>query len=335
MSPARIIVTGGAGFIGANLVHLLVEREPDAQVVVVDKLTYAGNRRYLEPHLGTDRVRLVEHDIADEAAMRALFADVDPTAVYHLAAESHVDRSISGPRPFIESNIVGTYVLLECARQQWIEGPGAGRFLHVSTDEVYGSLGDDGAFTEETPYDPSSPYSASKAASDHLARAWHRTYGLDVVLTNCSNNFGPYQYPEKLIPVIIRNIRDSRPLPIYGDGLNVRDWLFVEDHASALHAAMTRGQAGRSYNIGSRNEWTNLALVHLLCDLCDEALGRSTSSRELITYVTDRPGHDRRYAIDPQRVETELDWTPAHAFPEAIRRTVTWYLEHLQPLWGV
>ncbi|MEM1350303.1 MAG: dTDP-glucose 4,6-dehydratase, partial [Myxococcota bacterium] len=258
-----------------------------------------------------------------------------PDAVMHLAAESHVDRSITGPAAFIQSNIVGTFALLECARARWVDGAGDGRFLHVSTDEVFGSLGPQGAFTEDTPYDPSSPYSASKAASDHLVRAYERTYGLDVVLTNCSNNFGPYQYPEKLIPVVIRNIRDAKPLPVYGDGMNGRDWLFEEDHCSALHAVFERGERGRSYNIGTQNEWTNIALVRLLCDLVDEELGREATSQELITFVTDRPGHDRRYAIDPSRMREELEWQPEHAFEDAIRQTVSWYLANFGPIWGV
>ena len=255
----RYLITGGAGFIGSNLVHMLREREPDADITVVDKLTYAGNKTYLREHL--DAIRFEEVDIADASAVTSLFEDVRPTGIFHLAAESHVDRSITGPEAFITSNIMGTFVLLEAARglwlsEEWEEAPG--RFLHVSTDEVYGSLGPEGAFTEDTPYDPSSPYSASKASSDHLVRAYHRTYGLDAVITNCSNNFGPYQYPEKLIPVIIRNIRDEKPLPVYGDGMNVRDWLYVEDHCEAIKAAFDKGEAGRSYNIGTENEWTNI-----------------------------------------------------------------------------
>lgn len=325
------LVTGGAGFIGANLVHELVASRPDARLTIVDKLTYAGNKAYLEDVLKLDHVELVQADIADMEAMDTLFAQSDLTGVYHLAAESHVDRSISGPGVFIQTNIVGTYVLLECARQHWAEGQG--RFLHVSTDEVFGSLGKDGAFSETTPYDPSSPYSASKASSDHLVRAYHRTFGLDVVLTNCSNNYGPYQYPEKLIPVMIRNIRDKKPLPVYGDGLNVRDWLYVKDHCHALIAAFERGQSGRSYNIGTQNEWTNLELVQRLCDLVDASLGRDASSRDLISFVTDRPGHDRRYAIDPTRIRDELGWTPQYPFDEALEQTVQWYLEHLESLW--
>jgi len=333
MTNARYVITGGAGFIGANLVRHLLEHAPEAELTVIDKLTYAGNLAYLDEV--KDRVRFEKADIADMEAMSSLFKEIKPTGVFHLAAESHVDRSITGPAAFIQSNIVGTFTLLECARQLWIEdGAVEGRFLHVSTDEVYGSLGAEGAFTEETPYDPSSPYSASKASSDHLVRAYERTYGLDAVITNCSNNFGPYQYPEKLIPVIIRNIRDQKPLPVYGDGMNVRDWLYVEDHCRAISAVFDGGQKGRSYNIGTENEWTNIGLVRLLCDLVDEALERETSSQELITFVTDRPGHDRRYAIDPSRIHDELGWKPEREFREAIGYTVRWYLENLGPIWN-
>lgn len=326
-----VLITGGAGFIGANLVHHLHRERPGCRLVVVDKLTYAGNPDNLEPLLSEGKVILEQADIAEERALWSIFEQYTPQAVFHLAAESHVDRSISGPRPFIESNIVGTYAVLECCRSLWSNGQG-GRLLHVSTDEVFGSLGQTGLFTEDTPYDPSSPYSASKAASDHLVRAWNRTFGLDVVLTNCSNNFGPRQYPEKLIPVIIRNIRDRRPLPVYGDGSNVRDWLYVEDHCSALLAAMERGESSRSYNIGAENEWSNLRLVETLCDLVDEELHPEEPSRNLISFVTDRPGHDHRYAIDARRARAELGWAPAHSFEVALRETVRWYLAHLAPL---
>lgn len=329
------IITGGAGFIGANLVHHLVKHSPAAKLTIVDKLTYAGNLDYIRGPLKLDRVDFVQADIADMSAMRELFGRIKPTGVYHLAAESHVDRSIEGPGVFVMSNIVGTYTLLECARELWQNSANPGRFLHISTDEVFGSLGDEGAFHEETPYDPSSPYSASKAGSDHLARAYNRTYGLDVIITNCSNNYGPYQYPEKLIPVIIRNIRDGKPLPVYGDGLNVRDWLYVEDHCRALRMAFEHGQSGRSYNVGTQNEWSNIALVRLLCDLVDEALGRDASSQELISFVTDRPGHDRRYAIDPTRIKDELGWSPQYPFEEAIALTVRWYLDHFGPMWKI
>lgn len=328
------LITGGAGFIGANLVHVLHRQEPGARLVVLDKLTYAGNRRYLEDILDGKRVVLEVADIADEAAVERIFAQYQPDGVLHLAAESHVDRSISGPRPFMDTNIVGTFVLLEAARRHWIDQQKKGRFLHVSTDEVFGDLGpEDPAFTEETPYQPSSPYSASKAASDHLAMAWHRTYGLDVVLTNCSNNFGPYQYPEKLIPLTIQNIRDRKPLPVYGDGSNVRDWLYVEDHAEAILTAFHKGQSGRSYNIGTQNEQKNIDLVRMLCDAVDQELG-TRNAQELITFVTDRAGHDRRYAINPTRTRNELGWTPRFAFEDALTKTVRWYLEHLDTMWA-
>ena len=329
------VVTGGAGFIGANLVRVLHEQRPDVRIVVVDKLTYAGNRAYVEDLIDGDRVIFEQVDIADADEVERVFATWAPTGVFHLAAESHVDRSITGPSPFIETNIVGTFTLLEAARRHWIDAGNTGRFLHVSTDEVFGDLGpDDPAFTEETPYHPSSPYSASKAASDHLAYAWHRTYGLDVVITNCSNNFGPYQYPEKLIPVIIRNIRDGKPLPVYGDGTNVRDWLYVVDHAEAILRAFEAGQSGRSYNVGTQNEWQNIRLVELLCDLVDDELGRS-GSRNLIHFVTDRPGHDRRYAIDSTRTQAELDWHPRFTFEQALRETVKWYLANFAAFWEI
>lgn len=329
------LITGGAGFIGANLVHLLHQQRPDVRLVVLDKLTYAGNRRYIRHLIDDERVILEIVDVANEPAVERVFNTYQPTGVFHLAAESHVDRSISGPRPFINTNIMGTFVLLEAARRHWVDRNIDGRFLHVSTDEVYGDLGpDDPAFTETTPYKPSSPYSASKAASDHLAAAWHRTYGMDVIITNCSNNFGPYQFPEKLIPVIIRNIRDGKPLPIYGDGSNVRDWLYVEDHADALLTAFEKGTPGGSYNIGTQNELTNLELVQSLCDIVDEQRG-TTGARDLITFVEDRLGHDRRYAIDPTHTRNALGWTPRHSFEEALHSTVAWYLEHMQNMWGV
>lgn len=329
----HFIITGGAGFIGANLVHHLLQVCPETRITVVDKLTYAGNRRYLAKFAKDDRLDFVQADIADALAMDAVFRRTRPDGVFHLAAESHVDRSITGPEAFVHSNVVGTFTLLECARRHWLEGGTKGRFLHVSTDEVYGSLGPEGSFTEATPYDPSSPYSATKAASDHLVRAYHRTYALDVVITNCSNNFGPFQYPEKLIPVIIRNIRDKQPLPVYGDGQNVRDWLYVEDHCAALWQVFSKGRSGRSYNIGARNEWSNINLVRTLCDIVDKRLGRAAKSQELIEFVNDRPGHDRRYAIDPARISEELGWKPTHDFEQALDKTVVWYLENMQRLW--
>ncbi len=328
----RLIVTGGAGFIGANLVHYLLEQGGFDQLVVVDKLTYAGNKRYIEDALNHPSVSFVQADIADMSAMQKLFSEVKPTGVYHLAAESHVDRSITGPGEFIQTNIVGTFVLLECARALHQAGESI-RFLHVSTDEVFGELeSDDGFFVEDTPYNPSSPYSASKASSDHIVRAYHRTYGLDVVLTNCSNNFGPYQYPEKLIPVIIRNIRDRKPLPVYGEGLNIRDWLYVEDHCSALFTVFNKGETGRSYNVGTNNEWRNIDLVKLLCKLVDEELG-TKDSEGLITFVKDRPGHDLRYAIDASRLKDELGWEAGTKFEHTMRFTVRWYLENLEKIW--
>ncbi len=334
MADQRLIVTGGAGFIGANLVHMLAERLPTTQIAVVDKLTYAGNKKYIEKPLQRGGISFHQVDIADVESMSRLFHELEPTGVIHLAAESHVDRSISGPAAFIQSNIVGTFALLELARTYWIEKERDGRFLHVSTDEVYGSLGPEGAFTEDTPYDPSSPYSASKASSDHLVRAYNRTFGLDAVITNCSNNYGPYQYPEKLIPVIIRNIRDRKDLPVYGDGKNVRDWLYVEDHCEAIWRVFEDGESGRSYNIGTENELQNIELVRRLCDLVDDILG-TKDSQELITFVQDRPGHDRRYAIDPSRIREELGWEPKHDFDASLRHTTEWYLENFKPIWGV
>lgn len=331
---ATVLITGGAGFIGSNLVHYLRRERPGWRIIVVDKLTYAGNAAYLDGL--TPPVELVKLDLADEQALRSLIGERRPELVFHLAAESHVDRSISGPRPFIESNIVGTYSLLEALRALPRTAKGDGpRLVHVSTDEVYGDLGpDDPAFDETTAYDPSSPYSASKAASDHLASAWQHTFGLDVVITNCSNNFGPRQYPEKLIPVVIRKLRDREAIPVYGDGSNVRDWLYVEDHCAALLAAAERGVSGEKYNIGTSNELTNLELVELLCDLYDEISG-TEDSRALVHFVSDRPGHDRRYAINPDKTRRELGWRPQHPFGEALDATLRWYLAHLASLWGM
>jgi dTDP-glucose 4,6-dehydratase len=303
-------------------------------VVNVDKLTYAGNLDSLaevaeSPHYAFERV-----DVCDAPALREVFERRRPTAVMHLAAESHVDRSIDGPRAFVDTNVVGTFTLLQEARRYWsgLRGEAADRFrlLHVSTDEVFGSLGDEGHFTETTPYDPSSPYSATKAASDHLVQAWHRTYGLPCVVTNCSNNYGPYQFPEKLIPLTILNALAGEPLPVYGRGENVRDWLFVDDHAEALLAVLERGRVGETYTIGGRSERRNVDVVHAVCDLVDELRpdARLGSRRALVRFVNDRPGHDLRYAIDPSKIERELGWTPSETFESGLRRTVAWYLDN-------
>jgi dTDP-glucose 4,6-dehydratase len=331
----KFLVTGGAGFIGSAVIRLLLTGR-EYQVLNLDKLTYAGNLESLEPVACHPGYRFVRGDIANRELVTRLFADFRPDVVMHLAAESHVDRSIDGPAEFIQTNIVGTSVLLEVAREYWSGLSGEARdrfrFHHISTDEVYGSLGKDGFFTEETAYDPSSPYSASKAGSDHLVRAWHRTYGLPVLLTNCSNNYGPYQFPEKLIPLVILNALDGKALPVYGDGGQVRDWLYVEDHARALLEVVERGRVGATYNIGGHNERRNLEVVHAICSLLDEYCpgrpGRISSYAELIRFVEDRPGHDRRYAIDAARIKSELGWVPAETFETGLRKTVQWYLDH-------
>jgi dTDP-glucose 4,6-dehydratase len=325
----RLIVTGGAGFIGSALVRHLV-LDLGHEVLVIDKLTYAGDRRTLAACEGRPGFGFLQADICDAAVMREAFTDYTPDAVMHLAAESHVDRSIASAAPFIQTNVMGTFALLEAARAL-VAGYAparrdAFRFLHVSTDEVFGSLGPSGAFTEATPYDPRSPYSASKAGSDHLARAWHETYGLPTVVTNCSNNYGPYHFPEKLIPLVTLNALEGLPLPVYGDGGNIRDWLFVEDHVRALVAAVTRGVPGETYNIGGRAERTNLQVVQAICDTLDRMRPAAKPRRELITFVADRPGHDRRYAIDPAKAERELDWQASVTFEEGIERTLAWYL---------
>ncbi len=333
-----ILITGGAGFIGSAVVRQWLA-ETDWQIVCVDKLTYSGNLASLAPVQAHPRYRFVRADIADTAAMTALMADTRPDAVVHLAAESHVDRSISGPGEFIHTNVVGTYVLLEAVRAYWLgldePARAAFRFHHVSTDEVYGTLGDEGAFSETTAYAPNSPYSASKAGSDHLVRAWHHTYGLPVVTTNCSNNYGPYHFPEKLIPLMILNGLAGRPLPVYGDGLNVRDWLFVEDHARAIRAVLERGQVGETYCVGGRAERTNLDVVTTLCSLLDELHPVGAPHAKLITYVKDRPGHDRRYAIDCTKLETELGWRQQETFETGLAKTVQWYLDHPDWVQGV
>ena len=329
----RYLITGGAGFIGSAVVrHLIAHTDDD--VCVVDKLTYAGNLDNLAPVAQASRYRFVEADICDQPRMAAVMADVRPDVLMHLAAESHVDRSIDGPKAFVETNVVGTSVLLEATLRYWRSlvpsARASFRFHHVSTDEVFGSLGPDGLFTETTPYDPRSPYSASKAASDHFVSAYGHTYGLPVIITNCSNNYGPYHFPEKLIPSMILNALEMKPLPVYGDGRQVRDWLFVEDHAAALVLAASRGRAGQTYNIGGEAERENIAVVSLICSLVDELAGPSaTGARErLITHVTDRPGHDRRYAIDCSKIKTELGWRPTVSFDQGLRRTVAWYLEN-------
>ncbi len=325
----KVLVTGGAGFIGSAVVRKLV-LQGLAEVVTVDALTYAGNLASLAPVMEDRRHRFVQADIRDGEAMASLLETEAPDAVMHLAAESHVDRSIDGPAAFIDTNIVGTYTLLEAVRGYWsglpVSRKEAFRFHHVSTDEVYGSLGPTGAFKETTAYAPNSPYSASKAASDHLVRAWHHTYGLPVVTTNCSNNYGPYQFPEKLIPLMILNGLEEKPLPVYGAGANIRDWLHVEDHADALWLVLTRGTPGQVYNIGGDAERRNIDVVHLICDLLDETVPAGKPRRELIEFVTDRPGHDARYAMDISRIAVKLDWRPGYSFESGLRQTLDWYL---------
>ncbi|MBW7896802.1 MAG: dTDP-glucose 4,6-dehydratase [Opitutaceae bacterium] len=329
----KILVTGGAGFIGSNLVRLLVTTT-EHSVLNVDALTYAGNRRSLSDLEGNPRYRFAQADICDATAMGTLFADFQPDWVMHLAAESHVDRSIDGPGAFIQTNVVGTFTMLQAARGHFekLTGPAKERFrfLHVSTDEVYGSLGATGLFTEETPYDPHSPYSASKASSDHLARAWADTFKLPVLVTNCSNNYGPYQFPEKLIPVVILKALRGDPIPVYGKGENIRDWLYVVDHAEALHTVIAKGRLGQTYNIGGNNERQNIDLVRLLCSLLDELRPRADGKKyaDQITFVTDRPGHDLRYAIDASKIKRELGWTPKQDHTSGFRKTVQWYLDN-------
>jgi dTDP-glucose 4,6-dehydratase len=323
----NLLITGGAGFVGSNLIHHIIDRPEIARLVNLDCLTYAGDLTSLEKISSLPKYVFEKVDLRDKAAVLAVVQKHAITHVMHLAAESHVDHSITGPGAFVHTNVVGTFNLLEACRGLWENNPQGKRFHHVSTDEVYGSLGPTDYFTETTPYAPNSPYSASKASSDLFVRAYHHTYGLPVVITNCSNNYGPYQFPEKLIPVIIQNVLDRKPIPIYGDGMNVRDWLYVRDHAEALWQVLTRGRNGETYNIGAHNEWANIRIVELICDLIDE-LGPQTGgrSRELITFVKDRPGHDRRYAIDASKTKNELGWSPAFKFEQAIRETVEWYL---------
>ena len=324
----KILVTGGAGFIGSAVVRQAVERGFD--VVNLDALTYAACLDNVASVADKPNYSFEQVDIRDRKALDAVFARHKPDAVMHLAAESHVDRSIDGPSDFMETNIIGTFNLLEAARTYWVaQGkPDTFRFHHISTDEVFGSLGADGQFTETTPYDPRSPYSASKASSDHLVRAWHETYDLPVVLTNCSNNYGPFHFPEKLVPVVILNALHGKPIPIYGKGDNVRDWLFVEDHADALLLVLEKGELGRSYNIGGENERSNLELVQTICAILDKKRPENAPHSDLITYVTDRPGHDMRYAIDPTRLRDELGWRPSVTVEQGLEKTVTWYLEN-------
>lgn len=332
--PQNLLVTGGAGFIGANFVHYWLGRYPDARLVVLDLLTYAGNRanlKELEEHPG---FRFVQGDICDEALIESLLREEAVDTLVHFAAESHVDRSITGPDPFIRTNVLGTHTLLKAAAKVWLhdgsERPH--RFHHISTDEVYGALApDDAPFREDSPYAPNSPYAASKAAADHLVRAYHRTYGLQVTTSNCSNNYGPYQFPEKLIPLVVSNIVNGKPLPIYGDGLQVRDWIYVNDHNRAVDLVLRDGKVGEAYNIGGNNEWANIDLVKLICErmdeLCPELPVRPSAG--LITYVTDRPGHDRRYAIDAGKIQRELGFAPVETFESGIRKTLEWYLATL------
>ena len=324
------LVTGGLGFIGSEYVRLIMTEQPDIEVHNLDSQTYAGNPENLQSIDKKSNYHYHKVDIRDRDALSTTLNSIQPDCIIHFAAESHVDRSIEGPLLFVETNVVGTLNLLEAARELHKSNPEF-RFLHVSTDEVYGSLGSTGAFQETTAYDPSSPYSASKAASDHFVRAWGRTFNLPILITNCSNNYGPYQFPEKLIPLMINNAFHGKPLPVYGDGKNVRDWLYVEDHARAIDLVLREAKIGETYNIGGEAEEENLTVVHTLCDLVDEFSGpldSGKSRRELITYVTDRPGHDRRYAMDITKIKNDLDWKPRYSFEEGLRQTVRWYLDN-------
>ena len=339
----NILITGGCGFIGSNFVRLALKKLPGSRLVNLDKLTYAGNPRSLADIEIDPRYRFVRGDICDGELVNQLFAEEKIDTVVHFAAESHVDRSIQGPAEFIRTNILGTFTLLEAARKAWLSDPSrltphASRFLHVSTDEVYGSLGDTGLFTEATPYDPRSPYSASKASSDHLVSAYHHTYGLPTLVTNCSNNYGPFHFPEKLIPLIINNALNGKELPIYGDGKNVRDWLYVVDHCRAILTVLQQGRVGQTYNIGGNNEKQNIEVVQTICDLLDEKVGLLAGDlprRSLIRFVKDRPGHDQRYAIDASKIKTELGWEPSLTFEEGIRHTIDWNLSNPEWVAGV
>ncbi|MEL7123999.1 MAG: dTDP-glucose 4,6-dehydratase [Bacteroidota bacterium] len=331
----RVLVTGGAGFIGSHLLRLLVKKYPNYQFINLDKLTYAGNLENLKDVEDLPNYTFVKGDICEADFLQQLFEKYDIDSVIHLAAESHVDRSISNPMSFIQTNIVGTVSLLNTAKFYWKNFEGK-LFYHVSTDEVYGSLGETGYFLETTAYDPRSPYSASKASSDHLVRAYYHTYGLPVIVSNCSNNYGPYQFPEKLLPLMINNIKHEKTLPIYGDGKYTRDWLWVEDHAAAIDLIFHKGKVGDTYNIGGKNEWQNIELVHHLCDVMDEMLAREKgSSRKLITFVKDRPGHDRRYAIDATKLQNELGWEPSIQTEEGLKKTAEWYLANAEWLENV
>jgi dTDP-glucose 4,6-dehydratase len=327
-----LIITGGAGFIGSHIVRLFVTKYPNYKIVNLDALTYAGNLENLKDIEDAPNYVFEKVNILDIEELERVFTEHKPNGVIHLAAESHVDRSILSPLDFVYTNVVGTVNLLNAAKKQWTlnrQPSTVNRFYHISTDEVYGALGDTGFFTEKTPYDPHSPYSASKASSDHFVRAYHDTYALPVVITNCSNNYGPNHFPEKLIPLMIHNIINNKPLPVYGDGLYTRDWLFVKDHASAIDIVYHNGKNGETYNIGGFNEWKNIDLVKLLCRLMDEKLGRAKgSSEQLITYVKDRPGHDRRYAIDATKINKELGWKPSVTFEEGLSQTIDWYLQN-------